>query len=154
MAFSEKTWDNSKVIKQFCYKMVHGHHPFSKAKAPKSFSLTGQYSEDVRDEVVRKLNTAQKMKFSIKDFCSKCDQIRRKLWICWHLLKKSLTENFMFCAMKITFQTSSSPENYRWDSHNTVNKCLNPATRKSFNSLMNSKEKTSTLLFFSLRKWN
>ena len=26
------------------------------------------------------INTAQKMKFSIKDFSSKCDQIRRKLW--------------------------------------------------------------------------
>ena len=25
--------------------------------------------------------TAQKMKFSIKDFFSKCDKIRRKLWI-------------------------------------------------------------------------
>ena len=34
--------------------------------------------------------TAQKMKFSIKDFFSKCDQIRRKLRIWSHLLKKSL----------------------------------------------------------------
>ena len=33
--------------------------------------------------------TAQKMKFSIKDFFSKCDQIRS-------LLKKSLKENFIF----------------------------------------------------------
>ena len=31
------------------------------------------------------------MKFSIKDFFNKCDQIRRKL-------KKSLMENFIFCA--------------------------------------------------------
>ena len=38
--------------------------------------------------------TAQKMKFSIKDFFSKCDQIRRKLRIWSHLLKKSLMENF------------------------------------------------------------
>ena len=42
--------------------------------------------------------TAQKMKFSIKDFFSKCDQIRRKLRIWSHLLKKSLMENFIFCA--------------------------------------------------------
>ena len=48
-------------------------------------------------------NTAQKMKFSIKDFFSKCDQIRRKLWIWSHLLKKSLMENFMFCAVKIDY---------------------------------------------------
>ena len=44
-------------------------------------------------------STAQKMKFSIKDFLSKCDQIRRKLWIWLHLLKKSLMENFIFCAV-------------------------------------------------------
>ena len=31
--------------------------------------------------------TAQKMKFSIKDFFSKCDQIRRKLGIWSHLLR-------------------------------------------------------------------
>ena len=41
---------------------------------------------------------AQKMKFSIKGFFSKCDQIRRKLRI---LLKKSLMENFTFCAVNI-----------------------------------------------------
>ena len=36
------------------------------------------------------------MNFSIKDFSSRCDQIRRKLRIWSHLLKKSLTENFIF----------------------------------------------------------
>ena len=46
-------------------------------------------------------STAQKMKFSIKGFFSKCDQIRRKLRI-WlsYLLKKSLMENFIFCKTK------------------------------------------------------
>ena len=43
--------------------------------------------------------TAQKMKFSIKDFFSKCDQIRGKLWIWSHSLKKSLMENFIFYAV-------------------------------------------------------
>ena len=43
--------------------------------------------------------TAQKMKFSIKDFFRKCDQIRKKLRIWSHFLKKSLMENFIFCAM-------------------------------------------------------
>ena len=38
----------------------------------------------------------QKMKFCIKDFFSECDQIRRKLRISSHLLKKSLMENFIF----------------------------------------------------------
>ena len=40
-----------------------------------------------------------KMKFSIKDFLSKCDQIRRNLRIWSHLQKKSLIENFIFCAV-------------------------------------------------------
>ena len=40
------------------------------------------------------------MKFSIKNFFSKCDQIRNFLRICSHLLKKSLMENFFFCAMR------------------------------------------------------
>ena len=51
---------------------------------------------------VRILNTtavAQKMKFSIKDFLSKCDQICSLLQIWSHLLKKSLMENFIICAL-------------------------------------------------------
>ena len=40
------------------------------------------------------------MKFSIKDFFGKCDQIRSFLRIWSHLLKKSLMENFIFCAVK------------------------------------------------------
>ena len=47
--------------------------------------------------------TAQKMKFSIKDFFSTCDQIRRKLWIWSHLLKKTLIENLIFCAVLLFF---------------------------------------------------
>ena len=42
--------------------------------------------------------TAQKMKFSIKDFFSNCDQTHSFLQIWLHLLKKSLMENFTFCA--------------------------------------------------------
>ena len=38
----------------------------------------------------------KKMKFFIKDFFSKCDQIRSFLWIWSHFLKKSLMENFIF----------------------------------------------------------
>ena len=37
-----------------------------------------------------------KMKFPIIDFFSKCDQIRRKLLIWSHCLKKSFMENFFF----------------------------------------------------------
>ena len=41
----------------------------------------------------------KKMKLSIKNFFSKYDQISRKLRIWSHLLKKSVMENFIFCAM-------------------------------------------------------
>ena len=40
------------------------------------------------------------MKFSIKDFFSKCDQIRNLLQIWSQLLKKSLMENIIFCAVQ------------------------------------------------------
>ena len=43
------------------------------------------------------VHTAQKMKFSIKNFFCNCDKICRKLRIWSHLLEKSLTENFIFC---------------------------------------------------------
>ena len=39
------------------------------------------------------------MKLSIKDFFGKCHQIRSFLRILSHLLKKSLMENFIFCAV-------------------------------------------------------
>ena len=44
------------------------------------------------------------MKFSIKDFFSKWDQIRRNLRIWSHLLKKSFMENFVFCSMSVIFE--------------------------------------------------
>ena len=39
------------------------------------------------------------MKFSIKDFFSKCDQLRKKLRTWSNLLKKSLMKNFIFYAV-------------------------------------------------------
>ena len=49
--------------------------------------------------LILQTHIAEKMKFSIKDFFRKCDQIRGKLWPWPQLLKKSLMENFIFCAM-------------------------------------------------------
>ena len=45
------------------------------------------------------INKAQKIKFSIKEFFGKYDQIRSFLRICSHLLKKSLMENLTFCVV-------------------------------------------------------
>ena len=50
------------------------------------------------------------MKFSINDFFSKYDQIRRKLRIWSHLLKKSLAENFIFCAVRLVIGGKAGKE--------------------------------------------
>ena len=52
-------------------------------------------------------STAQKMIFFIKDFFSKCDQIRMKPQIWSHLLKNSLIENFIFCATIFFFSPNT-----------------------------------------------
>ena len=62
------------------------------------------------------------MKFSIKDFFSKHDQIRRKPWIWSDLLKKSLMENFIFCALQCN--TDKEKKN-RLKTENIINKELN-----------------------------
>ena len=46
------------------------------------------------------------LRLSIKDFFSKCDQVHSFLRIWSHLLKKSLVENFIFCAMLIILNFS------------------------------------------------
>ena len=52
------------------------------------FSLGGNCPDIIPEDA---LCTAQEIKFSIKDFFSKCDQIRRS-----HLLKRSLMEQTLF----------------------------------------------------------
>ena len=56
--------------------------------------------------------TAQKMKFSINDFFSYCDQIRSFQRIWPHLLKKSLMENFIFCEVVFLHQWSKAGKCY------------------------------------------
>ena len=83
------------------------------------------------------LLTVQKMKFSIKDFFSKYDQIRRKLRIWSHLLKKLLMENFIFCEIvngklhffdfrdrhQILFLTHFSPMTHFYSPENVRKPC-------------------------------
>ena len=48
--------------------------------------------------------TAQKMKFFIKDFSSKGDQISRKFLQIWsQLMEKFLMESFIFCAVSVFY---------------------------------------------------
>ena len=53
---------------------------------------------------------AKRLKFSMKDLFSKCDQICRKLGIWSHLRKKSLIENFIFLCSKSTSFTQGQKQ--------------------------------------------
>ena len=55
-------------------------------------------------------STAQKVKFSSKDFFSKCDQIRRKLQIWSYLIRHPLMENFIFGAVENSIRVITSLE--------------------------------------------
>ena len=52
------------------------------------------------------------MEFSIKDFFSKCDQIRSFLRVWLHLLKKSWMENFFLC--NDAWNTAFDPVIFFW----------------------------------------
>ena len=72
------------------------HFSIERLQVCHHFSVVGKH---LTIAMTFKIVTAQKMKFSINDFFCKCDQIRSLLWIWSHLLKKSLMENFIFCAI-------------------------------------------------------
>ena len=55
-----------------------------------------RHSDRLRGQM---LHTGEKIKFSIKDFFSKCDQVCCFLRIWSHLQKKSWMGNFIFCAV-------------------------------------------------------
>ena len=60
-----------------------------------------EFARSVNEAIIY---TAKKMKFSIKDFLSKFDQIRSFLRIGSYLLKTSVMENFIFlCSVTSTF---------------------------------------------------
>ena len=61
------------------------------------------------------------MKFSIKDFFSKCDQICSLLWIWSHLLKKSLMENFIFCAVNVNINEDKNKDKGNYHSYDDIN---------------------------------
>ena len=70
---------------------------------------------DVKKQKIRYLSieilndTLQTMKFSIKGFFSKCDQICSFLRIRTYLLKKSFMENVIFCEL---WRFSSNSESW------------------------------------------
>ena len=77
------------------------------------------------------LITAQKMKFFIKDFFSKCDQNCRKLQIWSHLLKKYLMENFIFCA--VNAEPDETKMKAFWNQYQLKSLNKNPICFKNIN---------------------
>ena len=61
------------------------------------------------------------MKFCIKDFFSKCDQICSLLRIWSHLLKKSLMENFIFCAVNVNINEDKNKDKGNHHSYDDIN---------------------------------
>ena len=84
-----------KIVKMFPNKVANGFPSFTVFAKRSILDVWkgSEYGSDCYYEV-----HAQELKFSIKNFFSKCDQIRRKLRIWSHLLKKYLMENFVFFA--------------------------------------------------------
>ena len=89
--------------------------------------------------------TAQKMRFSIKDFFSKCDQSRRKLRIWSDLLKKSLMEHFIFWTV-LTLSINSE-QNVNWNCKN--HKYCNMKLHEAYNKLLKfNREQTYMKILF------
>ena len=91
-------------------------------------------------------STAQKMNFSIKDFCSKCDQIRRKLQIWSHLWKKSLIKNLTFlCSVCICRHLLKSMNPRTFSLSVLISNTARMKKLFSYQETFNCKLETSTL---------
>ena len=84
-----------------------GIDQFFKIKTYGIISLSHHFEKEIYQSACKIEHTAQEMTFSMRDFLSKCDQIRSFLLICSHLLKKSLMGNFIFCAVTPFFKNTS-----------------------------------------------
>ena len=62
-----------------------------------NFSIVNKLNFVIRQQII--CLSALSMKFSTKDFPSRCDQICRELQILSHSPKKSQTENLIFCTV-------------------------------------------------------
>ena len=108
---------NTTNRQKFCH--VDSDHPKSlKHSIPYSQTLKIKQICTTPNDFVRSSNTAQRMKFSIKDFFSNCDQIRSFLRILLHLLKKSLMGklHFQFSETEIfqsSLQTRANKKTYK-----------------------------------------
>ena len=103
---------------------------------------------------LRVVSTTQKMKFSSKEFFSKCHQIRRKLRIWSHFLKNFLMENFIFCAVLRTLVLAAYVLVLRRRKKVESEKLLhalwsNQYLQKTKNNLLNGKSSSKKLIILT-----
>ena len=103
-------------------------------------------------------STAQIMKFSFKDFFSKCYQIRRKLRIWSPLLKKFEMENFIFSAVLYRNQkcseNSCSKKTHRSSSKHVTNSIFSKVANRFWQPPSQLKMHILTRCFFgSFLEW-
>ena len=87
---------NMSLLKRKRNFTVHYGSEKLSSLAPKIMELVPDSIREEKTLSIFKNTLHKKMKFSIKGFFSKCDQILSFLRILPHLLKKSLMENFIF----------------------------------------------------------
>ena len=92
----KSSWTNSSKVGQWSGNIANSNRLWKIKLQSRSNKVEGFCMIDLFyfHEIIT--TNAQKIKFSIKDFLSKCDQISNFLWIWSHLMKKSLMEIFIF----------------------------------------------------------
>ena len=89
---NKKRWRRSALFYHNCFNVWTGNL----RSIFITINLAHFFEMILAKSILKYWRTAQKIKSSIKDFFSKCDQIRSFLGIWSYLLKKSLMENFFF----------------------------------------------------------
>ena len=81
--------------------MVYGFYSLTTFKKSSAIDdwQESKYTSEMQHYLVPLTALHKKLKFSMKDFFSKCDRIHSKLQVWSHLLKKSLMGNFIFRAV-------------------------------------------------------
>ena len=101
MWFSTLSWKYLVDLVHFHIFKLFSQNILNKMIPSENFNFKSYYKIEKPRSAHLLFPTAQKMKFFIKDFFSKCDQICSFLKIWLHLLKRFLMENFNFCAVSI-----------------------------------------------------
>ena len=103
--YLERITKNVKNIKRSIFTIIELLNEITNFNFNEFFQCQNSFTWNIQKSLeIRKTSSNKqhctKMKFSIKDFFGKCDQIRsfRRIWS--HLLKKSLVESIIFCAVQ------------------------------------------------------